>query len=221
VCGRFTLAIEPEELQTEFQIPDMPAEWRQRYNIAPTQPVAAILDSQKRNIEFLHWGLIPSWAKDMSSGTRLINARAESLTEKLSFRSAFASRRCLILTDGYFEWKKNPKGPFSPYRFTLKSGKPFAFAGLWESWRNPEGGELRSCTIITCAANEMAISIHDWMPVILSREKYWTWLDKSTPEELKSFLVPFPSELMQATHVERVVNNAQFDTPECILPRAQ
>ncbi len=221
MCGRFTLAIEPEELQSEFQIPDMAAEWHQRYNIAPTQPVTAILDSQKRNIEFLHWGLIPSWAKDMSIGTRLINARAESLTEKPSFRSAFASRRCLILTDGYFEWKKNPKGPSTPYRFTLKSGKPFAFAGLWESWRNPKGGELRSCTIITCAANEIEIPIHDRMPVILSREKYWLWLDKSTTEELKSFLVPFPSELMQAAQVGRVVNNAQIDTPECILPIAQ
>jgi putative SOS response-associated peptidase YedK len=220
MCGRFTLAIEPEELQAEFQIPDLPAEWRQRYNIAPTQPVAVILDPVKRNIEFLHWGLVPGWAKDVSIGTRLINARAESLTEKPSFRTAFAKRRCLILTDGYFEWKKNPKGPSTPYWFTLKSEKPFAFAGLWETWRNPEGSELKSCTIITCAPNEIAIPVHDRMPVMLPREKYWLWLNETNPEVLKSFLVPFPSELMKATQVGRVVNSAQMDSPECILPEA-
>ena len=220
MCGRFTLAIEPEELQAEFQIPDLPAEWHQRYNIAPTQPVAAILDARQRQIEFLRWGLIPSWAKDISIGARMINAREESLAEKPSFRSAFAKRRCLIVTDGYFEWKKDTKGPSTPYRFTLKNNKPFAFAGLWESWRNPEGGELKSCTIITCAANEMALSIHNRMPVILPREKYWGWLEETDPEVLKSFLIPYPSKFMIASQVGRIVNNALIDTPECILPVA-
>lgn len=220
MCGRFTLAIEPEELQSEFQIPDLPAEWRQRYNIAPTQPVAAILDAKSRRVEFLHWGLVPSWAKDINIGARLINARAESITEKPSFRTAFSKRRCLILTDGYFEWKKNPKGSSTPFRFTLKTGKPFAFAGLWETWRKPDGEDLRSCTIITCAANEMALPIHDRMPVMLSRDKYWPWLESSDPKELKSFLVPFPSGFMQASQVGRIVNNAQIDSPECILPIA-
>jgi len=221
MCGRFTLAIEPEELQAEFQIPDLPAEWHQRYNIAPTQSVAAILDANQRDIEFLHWGLVPSWAKYMSVGIRMINARAESLTEKPSFRSAFSKRRCLILTDGYYEWKKNIKGPSTPYRFTLKTGKPFAFAGLWESWRNPEGGELKSCTIITCAANKIVLPIHDRMPVMLLREKYWFWLEETNPEELKSFLIPFPSELMNATQVGRIVNNVKIDTQECTLPVVQ
>ena len=179
MCGRFTLAIEPEELQSEFQIPDLPAEWHQRYNIAPTQPVAVILDAKLRQIEFLHWGLVPSWAKDMSIGNRMINARAESLTEKPSFHSAFAKRRCLILADGYFEWRKNSKGPSIPYRFTLKNRAPFAIAGLWENWQKPEAGELKSCKIITCAANEIVLPIHDRMPVILPREKYWSWLERT------------------------------------------
>jgi putative SOS response-associated peptidase YedK len=218
MCGRFTLAIEPEELQAEFQIPALPAEWHPRYNIAPTQPVAVIIDSEQKQIEFLHWGLVPSWAKDISIGTRMINARAENLMEKPSFRTAFAKRRCLILTDGYYEWKKNAKGPSTPYRFTLKNHKPFAFAGLWESWRNPEGDELKSCTIITCAANQMAAPIHDRMPVMLPSEKYWSWLAQTDPEQLKSFLVPFPTEFMGAIQVGRLVNNAQIDNPECILP---
>jgi len=148
----------------------------------------------------------------------MINARAETITQKPSFRSAYANRRCLILADGYYEWKKSTKGPSTPYRFTLKSHKPFAFAGLWESWRDPEGVLVKSCTIITCAANQMAAPIHDRMPVILPREKYWPWLEQKDKVELNSFLVSFPEELMVAFPVGRLVGNVQIDDPECILP---
>jgi putative SOS response-associated peptidase YedK len=220
MCGRFTLAVEPEELQEEFQIPEIPAEWQPRYNIAPTQPVAAILNSKKRNIEFLRWGLIPGWAKDISIGVRMINARAETITEKPSFRSAFARRRCLILANGYFEWKKNSKNRSTPYWFSLKNKKPFAFAGLWERYQNSLGDEVKSCTIITCEANEISIPIHDRMPVILPTEKYWAWLNEEDPKILKTLLVPSPSGFLVLNQVGHIVNNVQIDTPECILPVA-
>jgi putative SOS response-associated peptidase YedK len=200
MCGRFTLSVDPVELQMEFQIPDMPAEWQPRHNISPTQPVAVLSDSHDRKLDFFYWGLVPSWAKDISIGSRLINARSETLTEKPSFRSAFQRRRCLILADGFYEWKKPPQGKekSSPYLFVLKNGKPFAFAGLWERWNNPDGDELLSCTIVTCSANTVVAPIHERMPVILDSHACWQWLDETDPKKLQSMLVGYPPELMQA-----------------------
>ena len=146
MCGRFTLGVEPVELQEAFDLSEAPVDWVLRENIAPTQPVAVLASAETRRIEYMRWGLIPSWAKDISIGSKMFNARAETIQEKPSFKTAFARRRCLIPADGFYEWQKQEKGPSKPFRFQLKGKQPFAFAGLWELWRSPEGDELKSCT---------------------------------------------------------------------------
>src|SRR5512146_1357088 len=151
MCGRYTITINPETVQQDLGVVAMPDDYTPRYNVAPTQPVAVVADAASRKAEWMRWGLIPSWAKDPEIGSRLINARSETLTEKPSFKNAFNKRRCLVLADGFYEWKKGagPGGRSQPYYFRREDGKPFAFAGLWEFWRSPEGEEIRSCTIIT------------------------------------------------------------------------
>ena len=222
MCGRFTITLEAPDLQEGLGITELPPDWMPRYNVAPTQPVAAVLDLQSRRAEWLRWGLIPSWAKDLSIGDRLINARAETLSEKPSFRQAFARRRCLILADGFYEWQRTPgqKGPSQPFHFHRKDKKPFAFAGLWETWKPPEGELIRSCTIITCSANEVVAPVHDRMPVILSGESLWKWLEPAGSDVLAEFLKPYPAEWMTAVPISKLVNNARLDSPEMIRPAA-
>ncbi len=216
MCGRFTLSLDPNELQEELGLGLMPTELRPRYNIAPTQSVAAITDGVTRDVAFYHWGLVPGWAKDASIGSRMINARSETLQEKPSFRGAFARRRCLILADGFYEWEK-ADGKKKPYFIHLESGKPFVFAGLWEFWRSPDGNGLNSCTIITCPANEMVSKLHDRMPVIIPMEQQAAWLDpKSQPASLQSLLKPYPASQMAMVPVSPVVNNPANDTPDCM-----
>lgn len=223
MCGRFTLSVDPIDLQLEFQIPEMPAEWHPRYNIAPTQPVAVINDSKLRKIDFFHWGLVPGWAKDISIGSRMINARSETIMEKPSFKNAFIRRRCLILADGFYEWKRasDLKGAPTPYRFTLRNKKPFAFAGLWERWQNSGGDELLSCTIITCPANSIVAPIHERMPVIFDSHTCWNWLEENDPKRLQSMLVGYAPELLQAYPVNKAINDPGFDNATCILPLAE
>jgi putative SOS response-associated peptidase YedK len=220
MCGRFTITLEAAELQETLGLNSVPADWKPRFNAAPTQPVGAVLDGSLRNVEMLRWGLIPSWAKDKEIGSRLINARSETLSEKPSFRNAFARRRCLILADGFFEWRRfaDKKIPSQPYFFHLQDAKPFAFAGLWETWRSPEGEMIRSCTIITTQANELVAPIHDRMPVILSGEALWTWLQPPDLETGRALLRPFPSERMQAIPIQRLVNDPGLDSPEILSP---
>ena len=169
MCGRFTLTLDADEIRTALRLGQIPAEWQPRRNIAPTEPVAVVIDAVQRDVLWMRWGLIPSWAKDMSIGSRMFNARAETLAEKPSFRAALRQRRCLILADGFYEWQKpaSGKGKSQPFHFRLQGDEPFMFAGLWESWRQPDGEALLSCTLITCAANETVAPIHDRMPVIL------------------------------------------------------
>lgn len=220
MCGRFTLTVDAEQLVFSFGLNGIPADWRPRYNIAPTQPILGLRDAETRRAEWFRWGLIPSWAKDPAIGNRLINARAETLDEKPAFRSAFASRRCLILADGFYEWQAGEgKRSFSrPYLFRLKDGTPFAFAGLWDVWRNESGEAIFSCTIITCPANDLVKQIHDRMPVILDRMQCWAWLKTRGLSELKALLRPYPAENMMAYPVERAVNNPAVDSPICIQP---
>ncbi len=221
MCGRFTITMRPEELQREFPWIIIPAQMQPRYNIAPTQPVAVITNENPQQVDFYRWGLIPSWAKDISIGARLINARAETLPEKPSFRHAFARRRCLILADGFYEWAVNQKAK-QPYYIRLKSAKPFAFAGLWENWQDDQGNELRSCTIITTHANELVSRIHERMPVILAPENYSLWLAKEEklPSELSQLLVPYPAQEMIMHPISAYVNNPRHDDAECIKPLA-
>lgn len=221
MCGRFTLSYKANELQLAFDLKEVPEEWQPRYNLAPTQPIAAVLDAEKRKLEFLYWGLVPSWAKDVSIGSKMINARAETVAEKPSFRAAFQRRRCLILADGFYEWKKfQQKNVASqPYYIKRKDSAPFAFAGLWEIWQSPDGGELWSGTIITCPANEMIQSIHPRMPVILDKTNMWQWLQAENPGKAQQMLVPYDPDQMEMYPVSRGVNNPQKDSPECIEPR--
>jgi putative SOS response-associated peptidase YedK len=220
MCGRFTLTIDPDELQAAFDLSaPPPADLAPRYNIAPSQAVAVIANGPSRKLEFFKWGLIPSWAKDPKIGNRLINARAETLNEKPSFRVALKKRRCLILADGFYEWKKDGKTK-TPMYLQLKGGEPFAFAGLWETWKSPEEELIKSCTIITTGPNALVRKIHDRMPVILPAKAYDLWLspDELPAEKALPLLKPFAAAQMKAVSVSPLVNNPAFDSRECIIP---
>jgi putative SOS response-associated peptidase YedK len=216
MCGRFTLSLDPGELQEELALGQMPADLHPRYNIAPTQPVAVVKDGGSRDVTLYQWGLVPSWAKDPSIGSRMINARSETLQEKPSFRNAFSRRRCLILSDGFYEWE-NKGGKKTPYFIHFENGKPFAFAGLWEFWRSPEGASLNSCTIITCQANELVSRLHERMPVIIPMDRQAAWLDlKSQLTDLQAMLIPYASAEMDLYPVLPMVNNPANDHPDCM-----
>ena len=217
MCGRYTLRTPVETLAEEFGISDPLPEIPTRYNIAPTQEVAAVLEEdEERKLEMLRWGLIPSWADDPAVGNRMINARSETVAEKPSFRTAFRKRRCLILADGFYEWQKTNGGK-QPYYIRMKNGSPFAFAGLWESW-DKYGGEIRSCTILTTDANEMVREVHHRMPVILPPETYDLWLDPDMweTEPLLDLLRPYPDDGMEAYPVSRFVNSPSNDDERCV-----
>ena len=220
MCGRYTLKTPVSVLAERFEIEDSPSSITPSYNIAPTQQVATVLaENGKRKLEMLHWGLIPSWAKDPEVGNRMINARAETIAEKPSYRKAFQERRCLVLADGFYEWQKTDNGK-QPFYIRMQDESPFAFAGLWESWRN--GREIRSCTIITTAPNELAAPIHNRMPVILDPEDYEMWLDPDFDERdpLTSLLKPYPADVMEAYPVSRRVNKPSNNEPGVIEPAA-
>jgi putative SOS response-associated peptidase YedK len=218
MCGRFTLTLEVPALQQELGIKEVPSDWQPRYNIAPSQPIPVVLDSEARKIEMLRWGLIPYWAKDASIGNKLINARAETVAEKPAFRSAFAQRRCLVVADGFYEWKKQSKGHAIPYYYSLEDGKPFAFAGLWENWVDLQGEKVRTCTIITCEANEPVRTVHPRMPVILTGDDMWRWLDGQSRENLIALLVPYGQGDLVARQVSTAVNRPDPDGPALIEP---
>jgi putative SOS response-associated peptidase YedK len=189
-----------------------------RYNIAPTQDVAVIFDESPRTLSAAKWGLIPSWSKDPSIGARMINARAETLDEKPSFRGLLKKRRCLIPADGFYEWRKNADETKTPMRITLASGEAFALAGLWDVWKTPEGEWLKTCTIITTEPNALMAPIHNRMPAVLTREAEAEWLNKANddPGYLKSLLVPYPVEAMRAYEVSRRVNSVKNEEPAVI-----
>jgi putative SOS response-associated peptidase YedK len=208
------------ELRQRFGLLSVPP-LAQRFNISPTQQVATVRPAgQGRELALLRWGLVPSWADDLSIGYKLINARAETVADKPSFRLALRSRRCLVLADGFFEWAK-AGGKKQPYYFRLREGKPFAFAGLWERWT--KGGEpVESCTIVTTGANELVRPVHERMPVILPPESYGAWLDPEVQdrERLLPLLRPYPTEGMVAGPVSTRVNSPRNDDPGCIEPAA-
>jgi len=212
MCGRFTL-VSPFVAVTERFRASVPPDLRPRYNIAPGQDVLCVIRDEENRIMPLRWGLIPFWAKDPAIGNRLINARAETVAEKPSFRSAFAKRRCLVVADGFYEWRPAGKRKIPVYIF-LKSKKPFGFAGLYEAWKTPEGKELRTCTIITTEANDLVRPIHDRMPVILPERFEDRWLDpgEGSREMLLALLTPYPAGEMTAYDVAPVVNNAGHDS---------
>ncbi len=213
MCGRFTITLEPAFFQQELDLGNLPSEWVPRYNTAPGQMIPVVQEAEKRDVAMLRWGLVPYWAKDISIGYKMINARSETLLEKPSFKNAFRNRRCLILADGFYEWQPSTtkSAPKAPFRFTLKDSKPFAFAGLWETWRSPENEELQTCTIITCQPNDLLAQIHNRMPVILDNHNCWEWLSEKPENELSELLKPYPSEEMIGYPVGQMVNNPRFD----------
>jgi putative SOS response-associated peptidase YedK len=223
-CQRFLPACDPETLPPEFS-----ADFKPRYNIAPTQPVLVVmtdLETGERQLNRLRWGLIPPWADELSIGARMINARSETVHEKPSFRNAIAARRCLIVADGYYEWKKVADGK-QPYVIE-RSGTPspaervLALAGLWETntKASGDGSTLRTCTILTTDANQTTADIHHRMPVILSDDGADLWLDQTVtdPDRLKPLLVPALDNLLSVRAVNRHVNNARHDDERCLSP---
>lgn len=216
MCGRFSIFADPERLAERFKA-RLPAEGlTPRYNAAPSQDLPVILNEDRQLIQLLRWGLVPFWAKDPSIGNRMINARAETLPQKPGFRTALQKRRCLVLADGFYEWQKL-NGRKQPLRVVLKSGEPFAFAGLWETWRQPDGGLLRTFTIVTTAPNELLASIHDRMPAILLPEHEQVWLDDSAGQRAwLKVLRPYPAELMTVYPVSHRVNSPANDDPSVI-----
>lgn len=222
MCGRYTLS-DPGDLLTDLGV-EVPEDvgFKPRYNIAPTQAVAAVRNAPQnshRELWLLHWGLIPSWAKDHTIGNRMINARSETVAEKPSFRNAFKRRRCLILSDGFYEWVKVGKAK-QPHHITLQGGRPFVFAGLWEHWTKGQAGPIESCTILTTEANEKIRPLHHRMPVILGRDSWDLWLDPSVedPAALLPLLKPYPDEEIEYRAVSTLVNNPRNDVAECLGP---
>nr|BBH94233.1 DUF159 family protein [Thermogemmatispora argillosa] len=207
MCGRFTLITDLKTIAEIFGVPAT-LEAQPRYNIAPSQEVVAILHEGTRQMAWLRWGLIPSWAKEEAIGNRMINARAETLAEKPSFKRLLRSRRCLVVADGFYEWQQT-NGSKRPMYITLRDGSPFAFAGLWDQWSASDGRTLRTCTIVTTEPNELLATIHDRMPVILPREACERWLDPALheTEALLPLLRPYPAAEMQARPVSRLVND--------------
>jgi putative SOS response-associated peptidase YedK len=221
MCGRYTLTADGGAVTEIFKVSEA-VELSPRYNVAPTQEVAVVglNHAGGRTLGTMRWGLIPSWAKDPTIGNRMINARAETAAEKPAFRASFKRRRCLVVADGFYEWKKEGAGK-QPYYIQLKGHPPFAIAGLWDRWKDKESGEtIRSCTLLTTGPNALMVEIHDRMPVILHPEDYDRWLDPELQdrEALETLLGPFEAEAMEAYPVSTLVNNPRNDRPECIEP---
>ena len=244
MCGRFTLRAPASAVAEQFSLFDV-APFAPRFNIAPTQPVAVVraptlynagtgdtsdgrLGGQSdaspspapcpaRELVWLRWGLVPSWAKDPAIGARMINARAETAAQKPAFRAALRRRRCLVVADGFYEWQKTGARK-QPYFIHMKDDRPFAFAGLWESWTSPDGAELPTCTLLTTQPNELTRPIHDRMPVVLSAADYALWLDPSVQDaaRVECLLHPYPAGEMEAYPVSTRVNSPAHDGPDCL-----
>ncbi|MEM7051810.1 MAG: SOS response-associated peptidase [Acidobacteriota bacterium] len=218
MCGRYTLTAPGEGIADLFELPAIP-EMAARYNIAPTQNTAvvrALASAGPRQLDMLRWGLIPYWANDLKIGSRMINARAETAATKPSFRNSLKKKRCLVVADGYYEWKK--EGAIKqPYRIIRQGGQPFAFAGLWDLWKGPDG-PVESFTILTCDAAPEIRPLHHRMPVIVEQDEYNLWLDPEMkdPAELETILQPRGGDLLEDYPVDRRVGNPRNEGPECV-----
>jgi putative SOS response-associated peptidase YedK len=224
MCGRYTLSAPNAAVADLFELPDLREipQLPLRFNVAPTQEAAVVrvpAPGAPRQLDMLRWGLVPYWAEDLSIGNRMINARSESVAEKPSYRRSFRKQRCLVATDGFYEWKKVGKLK-QPYHIRRKDRQPFAFAGLWERWKDPEGKPLETFTILTTGANDLIRPLHDRMPVILDRKDFALWLDPAVndPERLQPLLVPAPGAEMETVPVSRTVNSPAYDGPDCLAP---
>lgn len=221
MCGRYTLYHKLEEIEERFDVDFEEDDYEPRYNIAPSQPIVTIRRTDARRLARCKWGLVPYWAKDPAIGNKMINAKAETLAEKPSFKHALARRRCLIPADGFYEWQKEGKAPSRPIHIRRRDRGLFAFAGLWEEWKSPDGARLQTCTIITTEPNELLAQFHHRMAVILRPEEEDLWLDPAAPvPALLSLLRPCAADELEAFEVSRAVNKPGFDDASCIEPVA-
>jgi putative SOS response-associated peptidase YedK len=219
MCGRYTLHHKPVEIEERFEIDLEGDEFGARYNIAPSQNVLTVRQKDAREVAFCKWGLVPYWAKDPAIGNKMINAKAETLAEKPSFKYALSKRRCLIIADGFYEWKKQGKSPSQPLYIRRRDGGLFAFAGLWEEWKTPEGDRLPTCTIITTEPNEWIAQFHHRMAVILKPEDEAAWIDpKNTVADVLPLLGSYPSEELEAFPVSKAVNSPSSNEASLIDP---
>lgn len=216
MCGRYSFAIDDELIRERFGVTVRSAIYKARYNCAPTQDLAVISNEEPDRLNFFRWGLIPFWSKDPSIGNKLINAKSETIHEKPAFKSSIKNRRCLVLSDGFFEWKKEKIK--IPYRIIMRDASPFAMAGIWDKWVSGDGEIIHSFSILTTGPNALMSAIHDRMPVILKPDEEKIWLGKENENDLKSLLRPYPPELMKAYPVSSLVNSPRNDFPEIIEP---
>jgi len=222
MCNRYRLTHSKQYLAERFQVVDDGGEEHPRYNIAPTQPVLIVRKEQGKKIRrftTMRWGLIPSWAKDMSTGNRTLNARSETVTTTPAFRDSILTKRCLIPADGFYEWRKMGSVK-QPYCFEVGEGEVFAFAGLWDEWRSPDGEIIESCTILTTGPNSVVADLHDRMPVIVTPDKYDVWLDPDVNDfsRIRDILKPYDANLMRRYPVSMKLNNSKIDDAEAASP---
>lgn len=222
MCGRYRLSRRKQIVEQYFDSPSDEQDWAPRYNIAPTQPVPVIRQHPKepvRKLSLMRWGLIPSWAKDPAVGASMINARSETAHEKPAFRDALKSRRCLIPADGFYEWVRTPKAK-QPYCFEVNGGNLFAFAGLWDGWKDSDGNWIRTCSILTTTPNAVTSAVHDRMPVIVDPNSYDLWLDPGVQNvaEVSELLKPSDARLMRCYPVSSRINHVANDDEECCRP---
>jgi len=218
MCGRFVTAIPYEELKQIFDLIESSTRNESRYNVAPTQQVAVVRSSGEHNeLTTMKWGLIPSWAKETSSASHMINARCETVAEKPAFRHAIKHNRCIVPISGFYEWSHSD-GKKTPHYIYLTDRSPMSLAGIWEHWKSRDGQEIETFSILTTVANSLISPLHNRMPVILQQTDYDLWLRKGMhdPHELTSLYQPYPAEKMDLYEVSNLVNNSRFDSPSCI-----
>jgi putative SOS response-associated peptidase YedK len=218
MCGRFVRQKDIDTIVRDFGVNKVVCDLAPSYNVAPTQQVAVIVQDGAKQLVSVRWGLVPSWAPSLSVGNTMINARAETVARKGSFRESFEKRRCLVVADGFYEWRREGKTK-QPILIRLKGDRTFGFAGLYENWLSPEGQNIRTCTIITTEPNDIMRTIHNRMPVIIPTQQEETWLSPGAdPTALLSLLKPYPAEEMQTRKVSALVNSPANDSPECLRP---
>lgn len=222
MCGRFTVTADGETIVAEFGLPAVPFDYRPRFNVAPGQNVLAVVgEGPKTRAGWMKWGLVPAWAEDATVGSKMINARSETLEERSAFREAFEKRRCLIVADSFYEWKR-VGGMKVPMRIMPRDQPLFAFAGLWERWSRGQGEPLITCTILTTTPSACIADVHDRMPVILTREGRARWLNRGAePEALKQLLQPYEDDQLETYSVSDSVNRIENDDPNCVLKSAR
>jgi putative SOS response-associated peptidase YedK len=218
MCGRFSFSPLAKIIEDRFDVKVDPSRYTPRYNSAPSQNLAVISNAIPDQLSYFKWGLIPFWAKDKSIGNKMINAKAETITEKSSFKNPFKRKRCLVLSDGFYEWKKISSKEKIPYRITMEDDSLFAMAGIWDTWKDNEESLIYSFAIITTTPNALMENIHNRMPVILEKKDEEAWLNETDPDFLKSLLKPYPAEGMNAYSISRLVNSPANDTSDILQP---